>query len=94
MDEKNLLKAKTHRDRVSTVTEAGNRKWIYALKPSGLFYNYRNLVATIFLVIFIAIPFVKIDESPLFLFNIPEAKLIIFSRIFWHSYFIFCYIRN
>jgi cytochrome c oxidase accessory protein FixG len=90
MDENNLLKAKTHRDRVSTVTEAGNRKWIYALKPSGLFYNYRNLVATIFLVIFIAIPFVKIDESPLFLFNIPEAKLILFSRIFWaQDFFIF-----
>ena len=36
------------------------------------------------------LPFIKINGRPLFLFNIPEAKFIIFGKIFWpQDFFIF-----
>jgi hypothetical protein len=30
------------RDKVSTIDEAGKRKWVYAYKPSGKFYKART----------------------------------------------------
>ena len=30
------------KDRISTVDSKGKRKWIYALKPEGTWYNYRS----------------------------------------------------
>ena len=30
------------RDRLATVDETGKRKWIYAYKPHGKFYNIRS----------------------------------------------------
>ena len=45
MTEDELLHAETFRDRVTTVDDRGKRNWIYALKPSGRFYKYRNIVS-------------------------------------------------
>ena len=43
-----------------------------------------------FFVLFIALPFIKYKGRPLFLFNIPEGKFIIFGKIFWpQDFFIF-----
>lgn len=90
MNEQELLKATTHRDRVSTVTESGSRKWVFAQMPHGFFYNIRNVVALFYFAIFFGLPFVKINGNPLFQFNIPQAKLILFSKIFWpQDFFIF-----
>lgn len=90
MDENELLKGHTFRDRVSTVTESGKRNWIYALKPNGRFYNYRNILAYVYLAVFLIMPFIKINGNPLFMINIPKAKIILFSKIFWpQDFFIF-----
>lgn len=90
MTEDELLHAETFRDRVTTVTESGKRNWIYALKPSGKFYKYRNLVSYIYLVIFFALPFIKVNGAPLFLINIVDSKFILFGKIFWpQDFFIF-----
>jgi cytochrome c oxidase accessory protein FixG len=78
------------RDRLTTVDEKGKRKWVYATKPKGKFYNIRTVVSWIFFIIFFGLPFVHINGRPLFLFNIPEAKFIIFGKIFWpQDFFIF-----
>jgi cytochrome c oxidase accessory protein FixG len=78
------------RDRIATVDAKGQRKWVFAQKPKGRFYNARTWVSWGFFALFFALPFIKLNERPLFLFNIPEAKFIIFGRIFWpQDFFIF-----
>lgn len=90
MREEDLLHAESFRDRVSTVTESGKRKWIYALKPSGKFTNARNILAVFYLAIFFIMPFIKVNGMPFFMINIPEGRFIIFSKIFWpQDFFIF-----
>ena len=78
------------RDRIATVDEKGKRKWVFAQQPRGRFYNIRTWVSWFFFALFFALPFIKFNGRPLFLFNIPEAKFIIFGKIFWpQDFFIF-----
>jgi len=78
------------RDNLATVDAAGKRKWIYAQKPKGRFYNIRTLVSYAFFALFVTLPFIYIDGRPLFLFNIPAARFIIFGKVFWpQDFFIF-----
>ncbi|MEO5684858.1 MAG: cytochrome c oxidase accessory protein CcoG [Chitinophagaceae bacterium] len=71
------------RDTLATVDAKGQRKWVFAQKPSGKFYNIRTIVSIGFFVLFFLLPFIKLNGRPLFLFNIPEARFIIFGKIFW-----------
>jgi len=71
------------RDRVATVDAKGKRKWVFAQKPKGKFYRIRTLVSIGFFILFFSLPFIQINGRPLFLFNIPEARFIIFGKIFW-----------
>ena len=90
MREEDLLHADSYRDRVSTVTDSGKRNWIYALKPTGKWYNYRKYIAYFYLAIFFIMPFIKINDLPFMLINIPNGKFILFSKIFWpQDFFIF-----
>ncbi|MES1215436.1 MAG: cytochrome c oxidase accessory protein CcoG [Bacteroidota bacterium] len=78
------------RDRLATVDAKGKRKWIFAQKPKGKFYNIRSWVSWGFFALFFTLPFIKMNGRPLFLFNIPNAKFIIFGKIFWpQDFFIF-----
>lgn len=78
------------RDRIATVDESGKRKWIYAYQPKGFFYNVRTFLSIFYFIVFFGLPFVKVDGRPLFLFNIPNAKFILFGKIFWpQDFFIF-----
>src|SRR5687768_11779469 len=78
------------RNRIATVDEKGNRKWIYAQKPKGRFYLRRTLVSWAFLLLFVSLPFVFVNGRPLFLFNIPAGKFILFGQVFWpQDFFIF-----
>lgn len=76
------------RDRIATVDAEGKRKWVYARKPKGRFYNARTIVSLFFFALFLALPFVKVNGRPLFMFNIPEAKFIIFGKVFWPQDFV------
>ncbi len=87
-----FLKPKTYRDTVSTVTLDGKRKWVYALMPKGQFYNWRSLLAAIYLITFFVLPFIKIDGQPLFMINIIESKFILFSKPIWpQDFYIFAF---
>jgi cytochrome c oxidase accessory protein FixG len=78
------------RDRIATVDAKGKRNWIYALKPKGPLYNARTIVSLFFFAIFLTLPFIYVNERPLFLFNIPKAKFIILGKVFWpQDFFIF-----
>lgn len=86
----NVIETEAFRDRIATVDESGKRKWIYAYQPKGKFYNIRTALSVLYFLIFFGLPFVEIDGRPLFQFNIPEAKFIIFGKIFWpQDFFIF-----
>ena len=78
------------RDRIATVDAKGKRKWVYAQRPKGMFYTIRTWVSRGFFLLFFTLPFLKVNDRPLFLFNIPEAKFIIFGKVFWpQDFFIF-----
>ncbi|MGN0002376.1 MAG: cytochrome c oxidase accessory protein CcoG [Sphingobacterium composti] len=59
------------------------RKWIYAKKPSGKLYNYRQWVGYSLLLFLFAAPFIKIDGNPFLMFNIVERKFSIFGNMFF-----------
>ncbi len=83
-------KTESFRDRIATVDEEGKRKWIYAQKPKGKFYNIRTIVSGFFFLIFLTLPFIYVKGRPLFLFNVPKGKFILFGQVFWpQDFFIF-----
>ncbi|NGP88806.1 cytochrome c oxidase accessory protein CcoG [Fodinibius halophilus] len=71
------------RDHLATVDEEGKRNWIFPKKPSGRYYFWRNIVATLLLLFFFSGPFITINGQPLLLLNILERKFVIFGMAFW-----------
>lgn len=59
------------------------RKWIYAKKPSGKLYNYRQIVGYGLLLFLVIAPFLKINGNPFLMFNIVERKFSIFGNVFF-----------
>ena len=80
----------TFRDHLATVDAKGRRNWIFAQKPQGKWYRTRTIISWGFFVLFFSLPFIYIQGRPLFLFNIPAARFIIFGKVFWpQDFFIF-----
>ena len=78
------------RDHLATVDAKGHRKWIYAQKPRGKWYNVRTYISWGFFILFFTLPFVSVNGQPLFLFNVPAARFILFGKVFWpQDFFIF-----
>ena len=78
------------RDRIGTVDETGKRKWVFAHKPSGKFYSIRSWLSYLYFIVFFGLPFVEMNGRPLFLFNVPAARFILFGKVFWpQDFFIF-----
>ena len=73
----------TYRDTLATLDEQGKRKWVYAYKPTGKFYKIRTYLSWFYFITFFGLPFVKINGRPLFLFNVTEARFILFGKVFW-----------
>ncbi|MBT8220959.1 MAG: cytochrome c oxidase accessory protein CcoG [Bacteroidia bacterium] len=71
-----------YRDKLATVDKSGKRIWIYPKKPKGRFYDYRKWVSYFLLIVLFGMPFVKVNGQPFMLFNIPEAKFILFGIYF------------
>jgi len=72
-----------YRDQLATLNESGKRNWVYAQKPKGKLYNYRNIVSYTLLFLLFTIPFIKLNGEPFLLFNILERKFILFGVQFW-----------
>lgn len=78
------------RDSINTITKEGNRNWIYPKKPIGKFYNWRSIAAWIYIIVFLVLPWIKVNGQPLFLIDIFNRKFILFSKVFWpQDFFIF-----
>lgn len=78
------------RDSIATINEDGKRAYVYPTKPFGRYYDLRTYFTWFYLIVFFTIPFIKYNGEPLFLFNVPEKKFILFGSIFWaQDFFIF-----
>ncbi|MEO7045497.1 MAG: cytochrome c oxidase accessory protein CcoG, partial [Ferruginibacter sp.] len=78
------------RDSIATVSKEGKRNFINPKKPKGRLYNLRTWFSIGYLIVFFTLPFIKVNDAPLFLFNIMERKFIFFGMIFWpQDFFIF-----
>lgn len=78
------------RDSVATITKDGSRNYIHPKKPKGALYSLRTKFSIAYLIIFFALPFIKVNGEPLLMFNVLERKFIIFGLIFWpQDFFIF-----
>ena len=57
VEEKKELNSESFRDQISTVNKEGKRKWVFPKKPSGRFYNARNIVSVVLLLLLFVTPF-------------------------------------
>jgi cytochrome c oxidase accessory protein FixG len=74
------------RDRLATVDAKGKRKWVYAQKPVGRFYNIRTWVSWGFFALFFALPFIIFGKifwpQDFFIFGLTMVTFIIFIVLF------------
>ncbi|HJS55659.1 MAG TPA: cytochrome c oxidase accessory protein CcoG [Chitinophagaceae bacterium] len=90
VEEKKEFLRQGFRDSIATVNKQGRRNYIFPKKPKGRFYNLRTLTSISYLIIFFALPFIRVNEEPLFLFNVVQRKFIFFGQVFWpQDFFIF-----
>jgi cytochrome c oxidase accessory protein FixG len=74
---------KSFRDRLATVDDKGDRRWIFPKKPQGKFTTYRDVVTYLLLAILFAGPFISINGYPLLMINVIKRKFVIFGQVFW-----------
>jgi cytochrome c oxidase accessory protein FixG len=80
----------TFRDSIATINKEGKRNWIFAQQPKGKLYNARTIVSLVYLLLFFSLPFMRLNDAPVFLFNILERRFILFGITFWpQDFFIF-----
>ncbi len=85
-----IQKQESFRDSVATISSEGTRNFINPKKPKGRLYNLRTWFSIFYLIVFFTLPFIKVNDAPLFLFNVLERKFIFFGMIFWpQDFFIF-----
>ncbi len=72
-----------YRDAISTVDANGKRIWLFPKQPKGWFTNFRQILYTFWVAVFLILPFVKIGGQPLFKFNIFEREFVFFAQPFY-----------
>lgn len=82
------MEKKTFRDKLGIVSDEGKRLWVYAKKPSGKLYNYRLISGLFLSFLFFLLPHIRINDSPLFLFDVIERKFVLFTVAFWPQDFL------
>ena len=85
-----ITPTESFRDKVATVDQKGKRIWVFPHKPEGKLYNARTWVTIVYLIVFFGLPFIKVNDHPVFLINILDRRFILFGQIFWpQDFFIF-----
>lgn len=90
MSQVKVQEERNFRDKVATIGDDGKRIWVYPQKPKGKLYNARTWLSLVYLFVFFALPFVKVDGHPFMMINVLKRKFILFGQIFWpQDFFIF-----
>ena len=71
------------REHLATAERDGARKWVYAKKPNGRWYDRRSWLGWLLLLVMFTGPFVRIHGNPLLMMNIVERRFAILGHIFW-----------
>ncbi|QJD98209.1 cytochrome c oxidase accessory protein CcoG [Mucilaginibacter robiniae] len=70
--------------------EDGKRKWMYPLVRKGKLYQYRSWLSYLYLLLFFATPYLRINGNPVLLLNILERRFVILGKVFWpQDFFLF-----
>jgi cytochrome c oxidase accessory protein FixG len=78
------------RDSISTIKKDGHRNWLFPKRPKGWYTNARTILSVFYLIVFLILPWIKVEGDPLFLLNVLDRKFILFGKIFWpQDFFIF-----
>ncbi|MFZ9332278.1 MAG: cytochrome c oxidase accessory protein CcoG [Chitinophagaceae bacterium] len=89
-NEKENVIDQAFRDSIATIDQKGKRKYIFPKKPKGALYNKRTLASILYLLIFLILPWIKIDGEPFIMLNVLKRKFILFGQIFGpQDFFIF-----
>jgi len=67
---------------LSTLERDGSRRWLYPSLSTGRLWRRRRIVAYALIVIFVAIPHLRIGGEPLVLLDIPAREFTIFGHTF------------
>jgi cytochrome c oxidase accessory protein FixG len=90
MEQAHQEEGDSFRDHIHTIDEKGKRVWIYPQQPSGKLYNLRKRLGNFFLLLLLALPYIRVNGEPLFLLNVSQGKFILFGAIFWpQDFFLF-----
>ena len=85
-----MSKPNTFRDSIVTIDDSGNRVWLYPKKPKGSVYQWRQIVAVVWIALFFGLPFAKIGGQPAMLFDLEFRKFYILGSLFWpQDFFMF-----
>jgi cytochrome c oxidase accessory protein FixG len=71
------------RDHIATAEADGRRRWVYARKPQGRFFQRRVYLSWVLLGILFAVPFIQLNGNPMLMLNIVTRRFSILGRIFW-----------
>jgi cytochrome c oxidase accessory protein FixG len=78
-----LKTAKDFREHLPTVTEGGDRNWIYPRKVEGKWFRRRTWFSWLLLAVMVGGQFVTIHGNPLLLMNFRDRKFVVLGQIFW-----------
>jgi cytochrome c oxidase accessory protein FixG len=67
---------------LSTLNEDGSRRWIRPKPSPGGFWRARQVVAIVLMVVFFAVPYLKMGGRPLVLLDIPRREFTLFGYTF------------
>lgn len=70
-------------DRLGTTAADGSRVYLFPAEVRGRFRRLRSRVYDLLLLIFLAMPWIRVNGSPILLLDIPHRKFHIFGLTFW-----------
>lgn len=70
---------------LSTLNEDGSRRWLRPKPSSGAWWTRRRAVAYVLMLVFFAVPLVRVGGRPLFLLDLPRREFSLFGTTFYST---------
>ncbi len=70
-------------ERLATTAQDGSRVYLHTAEVRGKLRSLRNLIYDILLIIFLCMPWIRINGHPVLLLDIPNRHFSIFGLTFW-----------
>lgn len=70
-------------DSLASLDQWGDRIFIYPAKVRGLWQKRRHILHVVLMIIFLALPWIKIGGHQAVMFNIPDRQFALFGLTFW-----------